>query len=217
MSDFPETRRENAVESNLGPSSDLRLQGTDFSLRDLVRTLAHRRQFIAWVMGVLLLSCLVYCLIAPKQYESRARIALRTSPATSLSLGPPEASAAANVLSATIQQETLANVFRSDQLAWTVIKNLKLYDAKAFLGWFSNEFDNFRPDAPSPKAQADLLERFRTHLRVQTIPRTLLLQIRFRSGDSALSAAVVNELIRAYKRQEGEERLQATLQASDWG
>jgi len=211
-----ETRLENAVEPQLGSSSLPRQPGTDSSLRELWCTLAKQRKFIASVLGVLLLGCLIYCLIAPRQYESRARIALRTSPATSLSLGPPEASAAANVLSATIEQETLANVFRSDQLAWSVIMNLKLYDARAFLGWSSSEFANFHPEAPTLKAQADLLERFRTHLRVQTIPRTLLLQIRFRSGDSALSAAVVNELIRAYERQQSDEHLQATLQASDW-
>jgi polysaccharide biosynthesis transport protein len=61
-----------------------------------------------------------------------------------------------------------------------------------------------------------LLERFQRQLRVQTLPRTLLIQIRFRSRDAALSAAVVNALIRAYIEQESESRLQATAQASDW-
>lgn len=216
MSDQTEIRAANAVEPTPGVPSHLPLDIRDSSLRELWQTLTHRRKFIASVLGVLLFSCLLYCVIAPAQYESKARVALRTSPATSLTLGPQEISAASNILSATIQQETLANVFRSDQLAWAVITNLKLYEARAFLGWFSNEYHDFHPENPGLKVQAALLDRFRTHLRVQTIPRTLLIQIRFRSGDSALSAAVVNELIRAYRRQEGEERLQATLQSSDW-
>ena len=48
------------------------------------------------------------------------------------------------------------------------------------------------------------------------MPRTLLVEIRFRSRDAALSAAVVNALIRAYSEQETESQIQATAQASGW-
>ena len=51
---------------------------------------------------------------------------------------------------------------------------------------------------------------------MQTIPRTLLVQIRFRSRDAALSAVVVNALIRAYGEQENEAQVQATALASGW-
>ena len=46
--------------------------------------------------------------------------------------------------------------------------------------------------------------------------RTLLVEIRFRSRDAALSAAVVNALIGAYGAQEIEAQIQATAQASGW-
>jgi polysaccharide export outer membrane protein len=185
-------------------------------LRELWSVLARRRQFIALVMGVLLLACFLYCLIAPKQYESNAKVASRTTPSTSLSLGLAENLASTSLQSVPLQQETLANVFRSDQLAWSVIVGLKLYDEKAFRGRFANRFQSFRPEALSPEAQSYLLERFREHLHVQTIPRTLIVQIRFRSLDGALSAAIVNELIRAYRQEAAEEHLQATTQASAW-
>ncbi len=51
---------------------------------------------------------------------------------------------------------------------------------------------------------------------MQTLPRTLLIQIRFRCRDAALSANVVNALIRAYGEQDSEARVQATAQASTW-
>ena len=51
---------------------------------------------------------------------------------------------------------------------------------------------------------------------MQTLPRTLLIEIRFRSRDGALSAAVVNALVSAYNRQDSESQLEATAQASDW-
>ena len=171
---------------------------------------------IGSVVGGLLLVCLLYCLIAPKQYEASAKVALRTTPATSLSLDGPEANILASVLSSSVQQETLATVFRSDQLAWRVIDDLKLYRAQGFKGSFDRRFPGFKADVPGTDAQAWLLERFGQRLHVQTLPRTLLIQIRFRSRDAALSAAVVNDLIRAYGEQDSEARIQATTQASEW-
>jgi len=194
----------------------LRERGSTHTLRELWELLGRRRRLIGSVIGGLLLACLLYCLVAPNQYEATARVALRTSPASPLSLDASEPLASASILSAPVQQETLANVFRSDQLAWRIITSLKLYDAPGFMGRFRSRFPDLHPDAPAPEAQAWLLERFQRKLRVETLPRTLLIQIRFRCADAALSANVVNALIRAYGQQDADARVQATLQASDW-
>ena len=186
------------------------------SFRELGELLLRRRRFVASVVGGLLLACLIYCLIAPNQYEASASVALRTSPSTTLNIEAAEPMVAASILSAPLQQETLANVFRSEQLAWRVIAGLKLYQAPGFMDGFAGKFPDFHADAPSAEAQAWLLERFQRRLRVQTLPRTLLIQIRFRSHDAALSANVVNALIAAYGRQDTDARVQATLQASAW-
>jgi len=186
------------------------------SLRELWEVLARRRRLVGCVVGGLLLACLLYCLIAPNQYEASARVALRTSPASPLSLTASDPQLSASILSAPVQQETLASVLRSDQLAWKVILGLKLYDAPGFAGRFHSRFPDFHPDAPAADAQAWLLERFERRLHVETLPRTLLIQIRFRCGDAALSANVVNALIRAYGQQDADARVQATSQASDW-
>jgi polysaccharide export outer membrane protein len=186
------------------------------SLPELWEALVRRRRLIGSVVGGLLLACLMYCLIAPNQYEASASVALRTTPASALNLEAPEQLGSASILSAPVQQETLANVLRSDQLGWRVITSLKLYQAPGFMGRFGSKFPDFHPEAPSPDAQAWLLERFERRLRVQTLPRTLLVQIRFRSRDAALSASVVNALIAAYGQQDSDARVQATAQASNW-
>ena len=191
-------------------------QSATTSLRDLWQILWRRRRFIVSVEGCLLLLCLLYCLIAPNQYEAAARVELRTAPVSSLSLEPQETFASASILSAPIALETLASVLRSDRLAWRVITGLKLYQAPGFRGSFDRRFPGFNPDAPGPSAQAWLLGRFSRSLNVQTIPRTLLVEIRFRNRDAALSASVVNALIRAYGDQESESEIQATAQASGW-
>jgi len=186
------------------------------SLRELWEVLVRRRRLVGWVVGGMLLACLLYCLIAPNQYEASARVALRTTPATALSLAETEPFGTASILSAPVQQETLANVFRSDQLAWKVITGLRLYQAPGFMGRFASKFPDFRPDAPAADAQDWLLKRFDRRLSVQTLPRTLVIQIRFRCRDAALSANVVNGLIRAYEEQESDARVQATKQAAAW-
>jgi polysaccharide export outer membrane protein len=159
---------------------------------------------------------LLYCLIAPNSYQAAARIELRTAPASSLNLEANEPLAAASILSAPMALETLAGVLRSDQLAWRVIIGLRLYQASGFRGNFAGRYPGFHPDAPTPDAQAWLLDRFSRRLNVQTLPRTLLVEVRFRSHDAALSASVVNALIRAYNQQETESQVQATAQASGW-
>jgi polysaccharide export outer membrane protein len=169
-----------------------------------------------WIEGGLLLACLLYCLIAPNQYEASARVALRTSPASSLSLDAVGPLAAASILSAPLQQETVASYLRSDQLAWKVIADLKLFDAAGFNGRFARLFPGFQLQEHAPGAEFYLLERFHKRLRVEVLPRSLVLEVRFRSRDAGLSAAVVNDLIRVYGEQDSQARVQATAQQSAW-
>jgi polysaccharide export outer membrane protein len=186
------------------------------SLRELWEVVRRRRRLAGAVLGGLMLACLLYCLIAPNQYEATARVALRTTPDSSLNLEGQEAMVSASILSAPLQLETLAGELRSEQLAWRVIEELKLYQAPGFAGSFVEKFPGFKADEPAADAQEWLLERFEKRLNVQTVPRTLLIHIRFRSRDAALSAAVVNTLIHAYGQQDSESQVAATLEASDW-
>jgi polysaccharide export outer membrane protein len=221
---LPDTSaRQNDVsnEQDRRSETEISRHGSSTSLRELWAVMVRRRWTVAGVVGGLLLACLIYCLIVPNQYEASARVELRTSPASSLSLDAAEPLVSSSILSAPMQLETLANVFRSDELAWQVISQLKLYQAPGFMGDFARRFPQFRPDAPADDganaaAQAWLLERFQRRLHVQSLPRTLLIQIRFRTKDAALSAAVVNLLIRAYGEQESESHVRATSQASGW-
>jgi polysaccharide export outer membrane protein len=171
---------------------------------------------VAGIWGGLLLLCLVYCVAAPNQYEASARVALRTGPTSALSLDAASPFAATSILSAPLQQETLANFLRSGQLAWRVILDLKLDQAVGFNGKFLSRFGGFNPASPSAAEQAYLLDRFQKRLHVETIPRSLVVEIRFRSEDAALSAAVVNQLIHDYAVGETDSRLQATAEQADW-
>ncbi len=215
MPDDPKNRQDLPYEPSIPPESaairhEVSHHGASTSLRALWDVVVRRRRAVLGTEGGLLLACLLYCLIAPKEYEARARVALRVAPASSLSLDAADAQTPASILGAPVAVETLAGELRSDELAWRTILALRLYEQPGFRA------DAPDQGAPNAGAQAWLLERFARRLDVQTIPRTLLVEIRFRSRDAALSAAVVNMLIRVYDQQASEAQIQATEQASAW-
>ena len=150
------------------------------SLRELGTTLLLRRRLVGSVIGGMLLACLLFCLICPNQYEAHATVAMRTTPASPLSLDAPEPFPATSFLAAPLQMETLATEFRSGQLAWRVIVGLKLYQHPGFRGRFAHRFAGFNPDSPTAEAREWLLKRFQLRLHVETLPHTMLVQIRFR-------------------------------------
>jgi len=159
----------------------------------------------------------LYCLIAPNQYEATGRVELRAAPVSSLNLDGADAQVPTSILSAPIALETLASVLRSDRLAWRVIVGLKLYDAPGFRDNFYRPLSGFQ----NPTSQRRTLRPgFSTASRGASMRNrcraTMLVEIRFRSRDAALSAAVVNALIDAYDEQQIESQIQATAQASGW-
>ncbi|HEY2466680.1 MAG TPA: polysaccharide biosynthesis/export family protein [Terracidiphilus sp.] len=193
-----------------------RRQNTFVSLLELwILVRRDARVFLA-IVGSFLFACLVYCLVAPPLYEATARVALRSTPLSDLAIERNESATSGSFASGQVQLETLANVFRSDELAWKVITEWKLYQAPGMTGSFKRRFPGFNAEQPPPDARAYLLDEFQRDLTVQSIPRTLVLQIRFRSHDAALSTAVVNSLIQAYGKQQVEERVQATNASATW-
>ncbi len=191
-------------------------QPSSTSLRELWLTIRLHQRTFSLIVGSLLVACLAYCLVAPNVYEATARVALRGAAISVLAPDHYEAGTSGSFASGQVQLETLANIFRSDQLAWVVITRLKLYATPGFTGAFERRFPSFNVDQPDPQGRAFLLDEFQRDLTVQSIPRTLVLQIRFRSHDAALSAAVVNTLIEAFRRQDEDARMQATKNATAW-
>jgi polysaccharide export outer membrane protein len=187
-----------------------------YSLQEFSGLLRRRWRFVLGTIVALLLLCAAYCLVAPNQYEASAKVALRMQPVSSVRIDAAEMSAPVSILSTPLQLETLANVLRSEQLSWRVIVGLRLYTSASFSRKFTKQFPTFDPANPTPEAQSYLLDAFAKRLHIHTLPRTLLIEIRFRSKDPALSAAVVNALVKAYEAQEVEGRKEATATDSAW-
>jgi polysaccharide export outer membrane protein len=186
------------------------------SIQPLISAVVAHRRLASGVVGSLLILCTLYCLFAPRQYEARARVALRATANSSLNLDGTSPEKSGSFASGQTQLETLASVLRSDQLARRVIRDCRLYQAPAFMGQFARRFPGFQPEAPDPAAESYLAERFAARLHIIPLPRTLVLEIRFRSPDPMLSADVVNALIRSYQEEEAAQRGVATRNATTW-
>ena len=203
------------------PSAGPAAAGERFtSIASIWQTLLARRRFVLGVVGGLLLLCLLYCLIAPKQYEARARVVLRVMQGSPVNLdgqsGSSMPSGTAGALLGMAEIETIVNVLRSDRLAWRVIVDRKLYADPDFNGSLPRRFPGFNPDKPSPEAQEYLLKRFHWRLHVSTVPRTLLIEIRFRTRRATLSAEIVNALITSFTGEEARMRGNETRTATEW-
>jgi len=216
LADAPTTEQEETFDTaDLQPAAFVRPRSA-ISLREFREVLTRRWRVVLWMMGFPLAVCLLYCLVAPKEYEAQAKVALRGTSVSALNLEGSDDTTPGAFASGDVQLETLANVFRSGALAWSVIETERLYQASGFMGNFARRFPGFRPDNPGPEAQAYLLERFRRRLHVETLPRTLIVEIRFESRDASLSARVVNALIREYGRQDAQSRMEVTSGSTDW-
>jgi len=186
------------------------------SLSGLWILFKRQRYFILFLLGGLLCLCALVCMLLPRQYEAAARVEMRSTQASSLNLDAVPSTFPSSLLTAPVALETIADLFRSDNLAWRVIVKERLYQASGFKDGFDRRFPGFHPDQPTPAARAWLLMRFHARLHVQALPRALVLELRFRSRDAALSAAIVNALIRAYGDQQNDQRREATLDDSAW-
>ena len=200
------------------PAGSVRQSGANarFGVREIALLYSRRKRF-AWSLLVGLVGlCFLYWALAPNQYEATATVSLRTQ---GMSLMSPELSeqvAAASILSTPMQLETLANELRSDRVAWRVIRSEKLYEKPAFRWRFLKKFPGFDVEHPSLEAESYLLEAFGRALTVRALPRTLLLEVKFRTRDPGLSAEVANAVVAGFQAEENRSRAASTEAAAGW-
>ena len=186
------------------------------SMRSILALIHRRRRFFFLTVGSLLALCLVYCLVAPNQYEAQALVSLGMQNNTSVSLAATEAIVPASILSAPLQLETVVDVLRGERLAWRAIRELQLDRNPAFCPRCATRFPHLNLDTAGPEAENYLIDRFRNNLHVLALPRTLLIQVGFRCRNAALSAQVANRLIADEIDEETRMRLDTTARAADW-
>ncbi len=184
------------------------------SLHEIWRVLRKRR--------LLVLGCLLGMVVAagtvsaflPRRYEAVARVLVNPQDSNALGLSPMDA-LSGNGLSNDIVQQTQVRVLQSNPVAWDVIKQLRLDQRKDFAGKLASTPDEAFERVPGPR-KVLLLSAFHAGLHVEAVPKTELIEVRFRARDPQLAANVANAVTGAYIERTFRTRYEATVQASDW-
>jgi succinoglycan biosynthesis transport protein ExoP len=190
-------------------------RGNNLTLSEIWGILRRRRTALMGSVVVALLLAAIYCVLAPRRYEAVARIAVNPESSNALGIAGGGESMASMFRDQTVVQETQVRILQSDVLAWNVISRLRLDQKPAFAGK-KTSLPNEDLEHATPWRRFQLLTMFHSQLKVSAVPKTELLEVRFRSPDPKLASDVVNGLTAAYLERNFRVRYEATMQASDW-
>jgi polysaccharide biosynthesis transport protein len=191
-----------------------------------------RRRLVLFGTTLLLFTCAVLvCIFMTRRYEAQGKIQVAKQGSDGLGLEDMMggASGASDALDANITLQTQADILKSDTLALQVIEKLKLQDTPDFkarfspTGWLLGLMSPKGPKDPahasledSPSRRSSVLRTFHSHLKVETVAGTRLIQISYTSSDPKIAAAVVNDLAKGIVDYNFQTRYNATNEASQW-
>ena len=194
------------------------------ALQNLTRVFTSRRKWIIGSIVICELLAVILTLIMRPTYGSTAMIELNKSGAGSLDLGLGDDALAQQLtsggegLQTDLQTET--SILQGDSLALAVIQRLGLASQPPFAAQGGDlrqlRSEQGLPLEEAPKTRTRLLKIFKSHLKVEPIHGTRLIQVTYESHDAKQAAQIANELIESYKSQYLQSHYDATTEASNW-
>lgn len=190
----------------------------DVSLVEVLQALRRRKATLAICIVSSLLLAMGISLLISKKYDAKARLFLDLDDSDALGL---EQIQPLTGLDATTRLQTQVRILESDTLAWDVIRKTGLYNNPAFAGREFPEgslLSNMSSDInqASPQLRSKLLKRFHRSLDVSILPKTEILEVRFRNADPEVAANVANALANGYIERKFKTKYEAAEQASEW-
>ena len=201
------------------------------TLADLRHIFRRRRNVVACSVALCVSLAVLFCIFSTRRYQASGEIQVQKDSTDALGLESMMGSAVgdSDALDANITLQTQADLLQSDTLALRVIEGLDLEKADDFkprfnpAGWLLSLAIPAGPADPlhasleqSPKRRTRALKVFSSHLTVNVVSGTRLIEVHFLSSDPKLAAAVVNDLMRGLVEYTFQTRFTATNQASIW-
>jgi len=184
------------------------------------RIVKKRRWAILATSAIVFILAVIATLRMTRLYQADSRIAVYPENANALGLkdmenGPNED------WDYNVTLETHLSVLRSDELALKVIDTLHLDSNPSFI-----RLDEAVKDAagkiapatlaPRPERVAKLLTVFRRGLKVQVVPRTRVIEIRYMHHDPQLAAEIANTIVKTFIEENFRTKYESTNQTADW-
>jgi succinoglycan biosynthesis transport protein ExoP len=191
---------------NGGPQDQLSLLG-------FWRVVRKRKWVIVACLALTVTAVTIVSLLMPRKYDAVARINLDFENANSLGLDQIGLSTGSD---ATTKMETQIRIIGSETLAWNVVRQLRLDQKEQFAGSKLLSPANADLEKIDDLRRAKLLKAFHNALNVQLVPKTQIIEVRFRNRDPRLAANIVNAISNAYIERSFKTKYEATMKASDW-
>jgi capsular exopolysaccharide synthesis family protein len=178
---------------------------------EYIRVLLRNR----WLIGICGLAGLVVALVVSlwmrPEYEATARIKVELDNANPLA----EQRVSPEGTQISTKLETQLSILHSGAIAKNVIDDLKLAgNCKFSKTACSSKVVPFR--LLTPKVQAQLLAVYDKGFRAELVPRTQIIEVKFRSSDPRLAADIANAISNVDIYQNFRQRLDGVESASSW-
>jgi len=195
-------------------------QHDEISLRELWQILLKRRGIFLGCLVAATLLALTVSFIHPRRYEGVVRLSMDFDAGGGSEL---DALAKAGGVDSETKLQTQVSILQTDALAWDVIEHLRLDQRPETV---PRNFivgppvcvsgPNQSPDSVSPECKQKLLDEFHDRLHVQSVPKTELVEIRFRCTSRELAARVANTLADMYVERSFQTKYQAAVRPTKW-
>jgi capsular exopolysaccharide synthesis family protein len=211
--------RGQSTQMHLSPVTSLVAQGRkEITLHEIWLTMHRRLGTLLICIGLAIATAVALSLLLPKRYEGVSRLKVDRESSDSFGVDT-----LAGIGDAETKLQTEVTVLWTDSMAWEVIKRLRLdrrLDAAPRRFVFGPAVcvsgPNQALESITPECRRALLDEFHLRLHVQSVPRTEVIEIRYRAKNRELAAQVVNTLADIYIERNFQSIYQNVMRASAW-
>lgn len=191
----------------------------EHSLSDYWHILLKRKWIVAVSVVVVFITTALISLHTTPIYEAVTRITI--SPPTSNPLNFKDNNNTTEIIEdPQAGINTQVKILQSDTMAELVIRKLNLDTRVHFAGNAQTQSNGgiavSQPTAEESARQEFLIRKLQGSMKVQQVPDTTLVEIRYSDPSATLAAEIANGITATYIEQNVKSRYDSTMQAADW-
>ncbi|HXZ33152.1 MAG TPA: polysaccharide biosynthesis tyrosine autokinase [Terriglobales bacterium] len=189
----------------------------DVSLGEIWLKIWKRRVAASLFAAGIFLAVTLYTFLKKPVYESVAQMRVDSSQQGSLGLEDLLSQKLADSDAEGGRLQTELTILQSAPVSMQVIKNLDLGHREDFAGKkLMAKVTAIDPIKMDPLSREKLLIKFHDAEKLEVLPKTRVIEIRFQNPDPKLAADTVNAIVDAYLQRNFDVKYQGAVQVSEW-
>jgi len=192
--------------------------GERLTLMDVWRVLMKRRVVILVVTIISVAGALWYAMRTPPTYETTAQVEIESQ--TTPNIGIDQIYSQAGTSERIVALATEIHILESDSMLFQTAQSLNLIDSIRAAEAAARKKNHQAEPAPgaeiTPEERRSMISLIRGGLSASILQGTNIVEIRFRSQDPKLAAAIVNRLVETYSDRGMRSKYDRTMHVSTW-